>query len=50
MSEAFALPTNSAPTPANSAIVSFLMSSSSFVCEFCPLAQALPLAFVPADF
>src|SRR6478672_1656696 len=39
MSEALALPTNSAPAPANSAMVIFRMSSSSFV-QYLPSASS----------
>src|SRR6267142_2622412 len=44
MSEALALPTNSAPVPANSAMVNFLMSSSSFV-QSLPSASSLAAPF-----
>jgi hypothetical protein len=47
MSVAFALPTNSAPVPANSAIASFLMKFLLVRSKCCPLAQTLPLDFVP---
>src|ERR1700694_418216 len=47
MSEAFALPTDSAPAPANSAIASFLMGSSWFVAILPSGIKALPLFFVP---
>src|SRR6195256_3615979 len=47
MSEAFALPTNSAPAPVNSVIASFLIGSSWFRLNTALCLKSLALPFVP---